>query len=161
MANNLAGWALQGKTTVGTVVRRITSRFVPTHALHNDLFSFLWPQYISHGQGRLSTARQDNSWDSCKEDNKPICHYPPSSQWPFHIPGTTVQGSYLTTNTVAGVGYSTILYEVEMQLKIPMKRGEMGLKLNISAATGGRVWTCRIRLGACLNSVFGIVAVND
>ncbi len=31
---------------------------------------------------------------------------------PFHFPGTTVQGTYLTSNTVAGVGYSTILYEV-------------------------------------------------
>ncbi len=31
---------------------------------------------------------------------------------PFHFPGTTVQGTYLTSNTVARVGYSTILYEV-------------------------------------------------
>jgi hypothetical protein len=28
---------------------------------------------------------------------------------PFHFPGTTVQGTYLTSNTVAGVGYSTII----------------------------------------------------
>ncbi len=57
----------------------------------------------------------------------------------FHFPGTTVQGTYLTSNTVAGVGYSTILYEVGMQLKIPTIRGGMGLKLNNSAATEGRV----------------------
>jgi hypothetical protein len=50
---------------------------------------------------------------------------------PFHFPGTTVQGTYLTSNTVAGVGYSTILYEVGMQLKIPTRRGGMGLKLNL------------------------------
>ena len=58
---------------------------------------------------------------------------------PFHFPGTTVQGTYLTSNTVAGVGYSTILYEVGTRLKIPTRRGGMGLKLNNSAATGGRV----------------------
>jgi hypothetical protein len=58
---------------------------------------------------------------------------------PFHFTGTTVQGTYLTSNTVAGVGYSTILYEVGMRLKIPTRRGGMGLKLNYSAATGGRV----------------------
>jgi hypothetical protein len=58
---------------------------------------------------------------------------------PFHFPGTTVQGTYLTSNSVAGVGYSTILYEVGMQLKIPTRRGGMGLKLNNSAVTGGRV----------------------
>ncbi len=58
---------------------------------------------------------------------------------PFHFPGTTVEGTYLTSNTVAGVGYSTILYEVGTQLKIPMRRGGMGLKLNNSAATGGCV----------------------
>jgi hypothetical protein len=58
---------------------------------------------------------------------------------PFHFPGTTVLGRYLTINTVAGVGYSTILYEVGMRLKIPTRSGEMGLKLNNSAATGGRV----------------------
>ncbi len=58
---------------------------------------------------------------------------------PFHYPGTTVLGRYLTSNTVAGVGYSTILYEVGTRLKIPTRRGGMGLKLNNSAATGGRV----------------------
>ncbi len=58
---------------------------------------------------------------------------------PFHFPGTTVQGTDLTSNTVAGVGYSTILHEVGTQLKIPKRRGGMGLKLNNSAATGGRV----------------------
>ncbi len=56
---------------------------------------------------------------------------------PFHFPGTTVQVAYLTSNTVAGVGYSTILYEVGTRLKIPTRRGGMGLKLNNSAATGG------------------------
>ncbi len=66
---------------------------------------------------------------------------------PFHFLGTTVQGTYLNSNSVAGVGYSTILYEVGTQLKIPMRRGGMGLKLNNSAATGGHVQTCRIRLG--------------
>ncbi len=66
---------------------------------------------------------------------------------PFHFPGTTVQGMYLTSNTVVGVGYSTILYEVGTWLKIPTRRGGMGLKLNNSAATGGPVWTCRISLG--------------
>jgi hypothetical protein len=60
---------------------------------------------------------------------------------PFHFPETTVQGTYLTSNTVAGVGYRTILYEVGTQLKIPTRRGGMGLKLNNSAAT------CGIRLG--------------
>jgi hypothetical protein len=147
-------------------------------------------ELISRGKqfSRLSTARQDDSWDSCKEDNKQICHYPKCTstvtktgstvenvpvqlqkrarqckiyqysyntrsdrekcmQWPFHFPGTTVQGTYLTSNSVAGVGYSTILDEVGTQLKIPTRRGGMGLKLNNSAATGGRVWTCRIRLG--------------
>ncbi len=43
---------------------------------------------------------------------------------PFHFPGTTVQGTYLTSNTVAGVGYSTILYEVGMQLRIQQEEGE-------------------------------------
>ncbi len=43
---------------------------------------------------------------------------------PFHFPGTTVQGRYLTSNTVAGMGYSTILYEVGTQLKIPTRKGE-------------------------------------
>ncbi len=56
-----------------------------------------------------------------------------------HFPGTPVQGTYLTSNTVAGMGYSTILYEAGTQLKIPTRRGEMGLKLNNSAATGGHV----------------------
>ncbi len=28
---------------------------------------------------------------------------------PFHFPGTTIQGMYLTSNTVTGVGCSTIL----------------------------------------------------
>ncbi len=43
---------------------------------------------------------------------------------PFHFPGTTVQGTYLISNTVAGVGYSAILYyEVGTQLKIPTRRG--------------------------------------
>jgi hypothetical protein len=46
---------------------------------------------------------------------------------------------YLTSNTVVGVGYSIILYEVGMQVKIPTRKGGMGLKLNNSAATGGRV----------------------
>ncbi len=58
---------------------------------------------------------------------------------PFHFPGTTVQGTYLTSNTVGGVGCSTILYEVGTQLKIPTRRWGMGLKLNNSAATGGHV----------------------
>ncbi len=58
---------------------------------------------------------------------------------PFHFPGTTVQGTYLTSNTVAGVGYSTIFYEVGTRLKIPTRRGGVGLKLNNSAATGGHV----------------------
>jgi hypothetical protein len=33
----------------------------------------MYHELISHGKqlGRLSTARQDDSWDSCKEDNKP------------------------------------------------------------------------------------------
>ncbi len=63
------------------------------------------------------------------------------------FPGTTVQGMYLISNTVTGVGYSTILYEVGTRLKIPMRRGVMGLKCNSTAVNGGRVWTCRIRLG--------------
>jgi hypothetical protein len=46
---------------------------------------------------------------------------------PFHFPGTTAQGTYLTSNTVAGVGYSKISYEVGTQLKIPTRRGGMGL----------------------------------
>ncbi len=29
---------------------------------------------------------------------------------PFHFPVTTVQGTYLASNTVAGVGYSTVQY---------------------------------------------------
>jgi hypothetical protein len=58
---------------------------------------------------------------------------------PFQFPGTTVQGMYLTSNTVAGIGYSTILYEVGTQLKIPTRRGGMELKLHKSTATGGRV----------------------
>ncbi len=58
---------------------------------------------------------------------------------PFDFPEITVQGTYLTSNTVAGVGYSTIFYEVGTRLKIPTRRGGMGLKLNNSAATGGRV----------------------
>jgi hypothetical protein len=76
---------------------------------------------------------------------------PPSkcSKWNSftHFPGTTVQGMYLTSNTVAGVGYSTILYEVGMQLKIPTRRGGMGLKvcsnrgtcLNMQNQVRGRV----------------------
>jgi hypothetical protein len=38
----------------------------------------IYHELIFHGKqfGRLSTARQDNSWDSCKEDNTQICHYP-------------------------------------------------------------------------------------
>jgi hypothetical protein len=57
----------------------------------------------------------------------------------FYFPGTTVQGMYLTSNNIAGVGYSTILYEVVTQLKIPTRRGGMGLKLNNFAATGGHI----------------------
>jgi hypothetical protein len=57
----------------------------------------------------------------------------------FHFPGTTVQRTYLTTNTVARVGYRTILYEVGTRLNIPTRRGGMGLNLNNSTATGGHV----------------------
>ncbi len=42
----------------------------------------MYHELISHGEqlGRLSAVRQDDSWDSCKEDNKQICPYPRSSQ---------------------------------------------------------------------------------
>ncbi len=43
---------------------------------------------------------------------------------PFHLPGTTVQGTYLTSNTVAVVGYSTILYEVGRDSKYQQEEGE-------------------------------------
>ncbi len=42
---------------------------------------------------------------------------------PFHFSGTTVQGTYLTSNTVAGVGYSTILYGGDATQNTNEKRG--------------------------------------
>jgi hypothetical protein len=50
---------------------------------------------------------------------------------PREPPGSTPKKSCLNP--------TPILYEVGTQLKIPMRRGGMGLKLNNSAATGGRV----------------------
>jgi hypothetical protein len=79
MANNLAGGALLGKTTVGTVSRRIMSKFVTTHALCNDLSIFS---------------------------------------------GTTVQGKYLTSNTVAGWGTVQYYMKWGCNLKYQQEEGK-------------------------------------
>ncbi len=38
---------------------------------------------------------------------------------PFHFPGTTVQGTYLTSNTVAGVGYITVQFLTWRNRRLP------------------------------------------